>query len=282
MIISPKHFPPIALFSHRKTKVLLDYSLINPTKSELNMLRKAMHILIAESRKNIFTVSTGIRRLIVPNREKLADAYWNNPEKESFAGAYISTGDAFPVLLLYNFIPCRDINPKTGKESECLDYYFANIEGNNMVTAEGVIRLFYHGDENYTLQFGITTIKGELHEKRIEQCRNNMFYLLDVSLFLKYADVEVINIYGNQRKTLPDKSDVVENKSGVRVQYIDSRWVREIIRTEGFKVRGHFRLQPIKDEEGEWTRKLIYINEFEKHGYHRRALKMLENNTDLQ
>ena len=108
-----------------------------------------------------------------------------------------------------------------------------------------------------------------------------MFYLLDVSLFLKYADVEVISIYGNQRKTLPDKSDVVENKSGVRVQYIDSRWVREIIRAEGFKVRGHFRLQPIKDEEGEWTRKLIYINEFEKHGYHRRALKTLENQTDF-
>ena len=281
MIISPKHFPPIALFSHRKTKVLLDYSLINPTKSQLSLLRKPLHMLVAEGRKNIFTVSAGIRRLIVPNREKLADAYWNNPEKESFAGAYISTGDAFPVLLLYKFIPSRGINPQTGMESECLDYFFANIEGNNVVTAQGVIRLYYHGNENYTLEPGITTVKDELYEKRIEQCSNNMFYLLDVSLFLKYADVEVINIYGNQRKTLPDKSDVFENKSGVRVQYIDSRWVREIIRTEGFKVRGHFRLQPIKDEDGEWVRKLIYIKEFEKHGYHRRALKTLENQTDF-
>lgn len=281
MIISPKHFPPIALFSHRKTKVLLDYSLINPTKSQLSLLQKPLHMLVAEGRKNIFTVSAGIRRLIVPNREKLADAYWNNPEKESFAGAYISTGDAFPVLLLYKFIPSRGINPQTGMESECLDYFFANIEGNNVVTAQGVIRLYYHGNENYTLEPGIATVKDELYEKRIEQCSNNMFYLLDVSLFLKYADVEVINIYGNQRKTLPDKSDVFENKSGVRVQYIDSRWVREIIRTEGFKVRGHFRLQPIKDEDGEWTRKLIYIKEFEKHGYHRRALKTLENQTDF-
>ncbi len=76
-------------------------------------------------------------------------------------------------------------------------------------------------------------------------------YLLNGCTFLKYADVEVINIYGNQRKLLPDKSDVIENKSGVRVQYIDSKWIREIIRLEGFKVRGHFRLQPVKDEDGE-------------------------------
>ena len=108
-----------------------------------------------------------------------------------------------------------------------------------------------------------------------------MFYLLAVSIFLKYADVEVVNIYGNQRKALPDKPDVIENKSGVPVKFIDSRWIREIIRTEGFKVRGHFRLQPTKNEDGEWTRKLIFINEFEKHGYHRRALKTLEDNTNF-
>ena len=88
----------------------------------------------------------------------------------------------------------------------------------------------------------------------------------------------MVTVYGKQRKVLPDKSDVIENKSGLRIKYIDSRWLREIIRTEGFKVRGHFRLQPMKDEDGEWTRKLIYINEFEKHGYHRRALRELSNN----
>lgn len=279
MKISPKHFPPISMFCPRK-KVFFDYSFINPTESELRILRKPLFMLIAEGRKNIYTVSASIMGLIGPNREKLSAAYWNNSERESFSGAYISTKEAIPGILLYHFVPCKVVNSQTGKENECLDYYFANIEGNNMVSAKGVIRLFYHGDENYTLEPGIATTKGERHESIIKQCLDNMFFLLDISIFLKYADVEVINIYGNQRKVLPDKSDVIENKSGVCVKYIDSRWIREIIRTEGFKVRGHFRLQPVKDEEGEWTRKLIYINEFEKHGYHRRALKTLENSTD--
>ena len=145
----------------------------------------------------------------------------------------------------------------------------------------GIIDLFYEGNSDFLLLPHISTVQSDMRDQEIINCQNYMLYLLNACTFLKYADVEVINVYGNQRKQLPDKSDVIENKSGVRVQYIDSRWLREIIRLEGFKVRGHFRLQPIKDEEGEWTRKLIYINEFEKHGYHRRALKMLENNTNF-
>lgn len=30
-------------------------------------------------------------------------------------------------------------------------------------------------------------------------------------------------------------------------------------------------LQPKKNDKGEWIKELIYINEFEKHGYHRQA-----------
>ncbi len=33
---------------------------------------------------------------------------------------------------------------------------------------------------------------------------------------------------------------------------------------------GHFRLQNVK-ENGEWTKRLIYINPYAKHGYHRLA-----------
>jgi len=34
---------------------------------------------------------------------------------------------------------------------------------------------------------------------------------------------------------------------------------------DGFKVQGHFRSQPYKNEKGEWTRKIIYIEEYKKH-----------------
>ena len=38
----------------------------------------------------------------------------------------------------------------------------------------------------------------------------------------------------------------------------------------------NFRLQPQKDNTGNWTKELIYINEFQKHGYIKRA-KVLSN-----
>lgn len=264
-----------------KKKVVFDFSIIKPNNEEKKNLQKIIDMLIAEGRKNIFAVSTGINKLLTPNQEKITEAYWGDPNKIMFSGAYINTKNGTPFVVLFKFVPGKGVNLNTGLEEDCLDYSFAFVEGNNIVTAVGAIRIFYNGNMNFSLNSGIATIKGKANDLVMQNCRNTMFYLMGVSIFLKYADVEVINVYGNQRKVLPDKSDVIENKSGVRVQFIDSRWIREIIRTEGFKVRGHFRLQPIKDEEGEWTRKLIYINEFEKHGYHRRALKMLENNANF-
>ena len=280
MKISPKHFPPISMFCHKK--LTFDFTPIEPTERQMRVFGKMLRALIIEGRKNIFTLSNSIQNLFGPNREKLMDAFWKDPQKVSFSGAYIETQMTVPSIELFNFIPLRQENPKTGVEEDSLRYIFASVQGNNVVVSIGIIDLFYEGNGDYLLLPHISTVNTEEREQEIINCQNYMLYLLNACTFLKYADVEVMNVYGHQRKMLPDKSDVIENKSGVRVQYIDSRWIREIIRLEGFKVRGHFRLQPIKDEEGEWTRKLIYINEFEKHGYHRRALKMLENNTDLQ
>lgn len=96
-------------------------------------------------------------------------------------------------------------------------------------------------------------------------------------LFKKFASVELEVIKANSRKKVDfaDKGKVI-NEMGIDVSILDSRWFREIIRNEGFKVRGHFRLQPCKDGNGNWTRKIIYIEEFEKHGYHRRAQITIE------
>ncbi len=88
---------------------------------------------------------------------------------------------------------------------------------------------------------------------------------------MQYADTEKVYITNGQKRNTKD-GQVIRNNTQFPISYVDSSWIREIIRTEGFKVRGHFRLQPYK-KDGEWTKKLIYINEFEKHGYHRRARK---------
>lgn len=108
-----------------------------------------------------------------------------------------------------------------------------------------------------------------------EQSSLETMYII---LFKKFASVELELVEAGTKKksAIADKGKVI-NELGVDVTLLDCRWFREIIRNEGFKVSGHFRLQPCKDENGEWKRKLIYIKDFEKHGYHRRAQISIEN-----
>ena len=93
-----------------------------------------------------------------------------------------------------------------------------------------------------------------------------------ILFFKKYGniDLEMLPAKKTTRKSqlLGEK---VNNFMGIDVKVLDSRWFTTICRDEGFLVSGHFRLQPCKDDQGEWTRKLIYINPYAKHGYHRLA-----------
>lgn len=101
--------------------------------------------------------------------------------------------------------------------------------------------------------------------------------MMKIIMFKKYATVELETIKAGKKKEVKNvERGKVINEMGIDVTMLDSTWFREIIRNEGFKVRGHFRLQPCKDDNGEWTRKIIYIEEFEKHGYHRRAKMDIE------
>lgn len=89
-----------------------------------------------------------------------------------------------------------------------------------------------------------------------------------IHLFKSYAQVET--------KFVAAKSDFrsglsrYQNDTGLNITYLTSKWFTNIVRTQGFNVSGHFRLQP-KKVNGEWTKELIWINPFEKHGYRSRA-----------
>lgn len=62
------------------------------------------------------------------------------------------------------------------------------------------------------------------------------------------------------------KQGKVLNDTPVPVTIVNSNWNVTSVRTEGFDVRGHFRLQPTLTGV-----KMIFINPFRKHGYVRRA-----------
>jgi hypothetical protein len=100
---------------------------------------------------------------------------------------------------------------------------------------------------------------------------NMMGYIYYYLVFKKYGNINIETVAA--RKTLKRSQilgEKVNNFMGIDVQVLDSRWFTTICRDEGFLVSGHFRLQNVK-ENGEWTKRLIYINPYAKHGYHRLA-----------
>lgn len=138
----------------------------------------------------------------------------------------------------------------------------------------------------------IDLMSGE--QQTIFRTNNNLFYngydarkfeaneIALCTLFLafkEYAKVEIEQ--GKCGKTIQSKilKEKLRNNLPFDVNIMDSTWFTTICRNEGFKVRGHFRLQPKKNDKGEWIKELIYINEFEKHGYHRQA-KILNDKSE--
>lgn len=97
--------------------------------------------------------------------------------------------------------------------------------------------------------------------------------LLNVILFKKYAEVEL--------KLLPSQSKIKNltcnyvNSTKLNISLLDSKWFTTLVKSDAFKVRGHFRLQPCG--EGMKDRKLIWINDFQKEGYTAPAKKLSNN-----
>lgn len=93
----------------------------------------------------------------------------------------------------------------------------------------------------------------------------------------KYAKVKTIVIPPHTIKIVEDTiqgykhKDKVKNDSGQEVIIMDSRWFVKIINDNDIFVRGFFRLQNKKDENGNWCKELIFVDSFVRHGYHRNA-----------
>ena len=99
--------------------------------------------------------------------------------------------------------------------------------------------------------------------------REDSLFVVKLLAYLYYGDITT--------KLIPAKSEVklsiinkIQNNSNVNISFVDSLW-KQRISTEGFKVKGHFRLQPIGVERKK--RKLIWIEEFQKDGYNRKATR---------
>lgn len=95
-----------------------------------------------------------------------------------------------------------------------------------------------------------------------------IMHLILISMFKSYASVETKYIAPKSKTTKDLKT--YRNDTNLGITYLTSKWFTNLVRSEGFTVRGHFRLQP-KKVNGEWTKELIWIDSFEKSGYTSKA-----------
>lgn len=96
-------------------------------------------------------------------------------------------------------------------------------------------------------------------------------YRLLCFFFFSENDERIVNAgksYGTRKQ-----DDALSNDLNVPVTIVNSNWNITSIRTAGFNVSGHFRLQPCGPQFSDT--KMIFIEPFKKHGYVRRATKEL-------
>lgn len=87
-------------------------------------------------------------------------------------------------------------------------------------------------------------------------------------LFKRYASVETKFLPPSTK--IKDSSGKYLNETKSDITFLDSKWFTTLVKSDGFLVSGHFRLQP-KKVDGVWTRELIWIDEFQKSGYTSKA-----------
>lgn len=131
----------------------------------------------------------------------------------------------------------------------------------------GAIKGFYYDDkEKIIVEFGLDIETGEYYARKNHAKLFSM--IMQVLTFVELGDIETIILEKGKNNGGKKDVDKIHNSSNNTVYVVDSSWNKIIIRTEGFAVRGHFRLQPCGENMRD--RKLLWIHAFEKHGYTRR------------
>jgi hypothetical protein len=87
-------------------------------------------------------------------------------------------------------------------------------------------------------------------------------------LFIQFAEVVTKTIFPKSKR-FNIRCDY-RNDTKREILVMDSPYFTNIVKSEGFKVSGHWRIQPFK-EGGIWSKKIIWISDFHKNGYTRNA-----------
>ena len=106
-----------------------------------------------------------------------------------------------------------------------------------------------------------------------EEVKNTIPNFIKYLVYVNLSDTEFKIIKPNEKIGSRRKNTAFKNNTKIPFHIVDSVWNNIVIRKEGFKVMGHFRLQPCGVKS--MDRKLIWISEHKKDGYIRGLRKRI-------
>lgn len=161
---------------------------------------------------------------------------------------------------------------KNIKRKRCT-YLLGKNEMMMFMVCEKAIRGYYFNDLIHdAFEFGLNLETGEFYAP--EDCQEKFSTLMQLMVFIELGDIEVVQLDSLRNNGGKKGKDKIVNNSRNKIFVVDSSWNKLIIRTDGFAVRGHFRLQPCGPNHID--RKLIWVDAFEKHGYIRQPKARIE------
>lgn len=219
--------------------------------------------MIKDAKKNLFYVASTIMDHISDSFPKLAK-FWEEIPSTIRGLLFVSQG-----------------------KPHCLLYFVENLEDRTLIM--GQYSAMYGQDHIGDLFAGyIPKGTGEIQFHSYEYVASSASSVGDITavitkiilateLFINYAEIEKKEVQPS-RQIWEGPTCLYNNKTKSPITVIDSTWFTHLVSSGAFKVSGHYRLQPYG--HGLTKKKLIWINDFEKTGYTRKA-KIESNRNDI-
>lgn len=208
--------------------------------------------------KTVFKVSDSFKNAIDLNKNKLATLI-----HDFTIGKDQINIDINDIFILDDFVYFFDFHCKKNEEDTKYSFF--------IFTKEGCLMAFNIEDvENKVFQhrwcsLGVNIKQNESNINKF--LIDSMALIFAIYFFKQYAEVETK--YLDPKKKQIDINCKYINETNTGITILDSKWFTTLVKSDSFKVRGHFRLQPYGEELKQ--RKLIWINDFEKDGYTAKA-----------
>lgn len=208
----------------------------NNFQQEINVISKPFYNASVKAQKNLMQL--------------LGDILVNDTSDLDVSGCYLQ-GD-FVYMLYYEV--------KKGSENNEIAFYIFDKKGIPlaMYIDSEKFKIYQNGwiSSCFSVEINTSAIQGWIYHELAK--------IIIFKMFKTYAEVETKIIPPNSKVKGIDCKYI--NNTKLKLTYLDSKWFTNIVKSYAFNVRGHFRLQP-KKKDGEWTKELIWISEFEKTGY---------------